>query len=115
METKEKRSDESKLEGNFCDTFCCVGPDSQKMMEDCCKSIGGAMDCSSMMGRCMKGCGWFPVVPVVLGIALLLLGYYLDSEITRILWMVAAGFVILAGTFGLIMMSKMKRVCCGSE
>ncbi|MHC4647407.1 MAG: hypothetical protein ACYTBJ_18095 [Planctomycetota bacterium] len=115
METKEKRSDESKSEGNFFDTFCCVGPDGHKMMEDCCKGIGGAMDWSSMMGRCMKGCRWFPLIPVVLGISLFLLGYYLDAEITRILWMVAAGLVILMGTFGLIMMSTMKGMCWGSE
>ncbi|MHC4154653.1 MAG: hypothetical protein ACYST6_06995 [Planctomycetota bacterium] len=111
MEMKEKRSDESKLEGNFCDTFCCVGPDSHKMMEDCCESIGGAMDCSSVMGRCMKGCRWFPLIPVVLGIALLVLGYYLDAEVTRILWMVGAGLVILMGTLGAVMMRLMIRAC----
>jgi len=48
---------------------------------------------------------------VILGILFLLLGYYLDAEITRILWMLAAGFLILMGTFCLWMMSKMIRIC----
>ncbi|MHC4620096.1 MAG: hypothetical protein ACYTEQ_20305 [Planctomycetota bacterium] len=116
METKEKRSDESKLKGNFFDRFCCVGPDGRWMMEDCCKGIGGGMDWSSMMGRCMKGCGWFPLIPVVLGMAFFLLGYYLDAEIIRILWMVAAGLVILMGTLGAVMMRVMiKKMTIQSE
>ncbi|MHC4624096.1 MAG: hypothetical protein ACYS4W_09375 [Planctomycetota bacterium] len=109
METKEKRSDESKLEDKFVDASCCWRPDSRKMMEDCCKSIGGAMSGRSMMSRCMKGCRWFPLIPVVLGISLFLLGYYLDAEITRILWMVAAGLVILMATLGAVMMRVMIR------
>jgi hypothetical protein len=52
------------------------------------------------------------LIPVILGILLLLLGYYLDAETTRILWMVAAGFLILMGTFGFMMMSLGKRTCC---
>ena len=42
------------------------------------------------------------MAPVILGIALLLLGYFLDADITRILWMVVAGFIILLGAFGLV-------------
>ena len=49
-------------------------------------------------------------MPVILGILFLLLGYYLDAQITRILWMIAAGFMILMGTFCLLMMSKMIRI-----
>ena len=78
-------------------------------MADCCKSIGEAVDCRSMMGRCMKGCRWFLLVAVVLGVSLFLLGYYLDAEVTRILWMAAAGLVILAGTLGVVMMRVMIR------
>ena len=48
-------------------------------------------------------------MPVILGILLLLLGYYLDAEITRILWMIVAGFVVLLGTFGLVMMTMISR------
>jgi hypothetical protein len=109
MEDEKKRSDESRLEDRFFDTFCCAGPDGRKTMEDCCKGSGGGMDWSSMMGRCMKGCMWFPLIPVVFGIAFFLLGYYLDAEITRILWMVTAGLVILMGTLGAVMMRVMIR------
>jgi hypothetical protein len=93
METKEKRNYEGK----------------------CCESAGETSDCRSMMSGCMKKCRWFPLFPVVIGILFLLLGYYLNAEITRILSMVAAGFVIFVGTFGFLMMSRMKRICCGPE
>jgi hypothetical protein len=49
---------------------------------------------------------------VIIGILLLLLGYVLDAEVTRILWMTAAGLVILMGAFGFLMMSLSKRMCC---
>ena len=63
------------------------------------------------MNKCMKGCRWFPLIPIVLGIALLVLGYFLNPDITRILWIIAAGFVILMGIFGVVMISKMKQIC----
>ena len=85
METKEKRNDERTCADDSC----------------------------SAMSKCMRGCRWFPIIPVVLGMALFLLGYYLSPEITRILWMIIAGFVVLTGTFGLLMMSKMNKTCCG--
>jgi hypothetical protein len=65
-----------------------------------------------MMAGCMKMCRWFPLVPVILGITLLLLGYYLDASITRVLWMFAAGFIALLGFLGLILAEKMKKMCC---
>jgi hypothetical protein len=110
METKEKGS----YEGKCCGTV----EDKQKMAEvvaKCCESAGEGGDCRSMMNGCMKKCRWFPLFGVTIGILLLLLGYYLNAEVTRILWMVAAGFVVLVGIFVLIMMSRMQRVCCGLE
>ncbi len=62
-----------------------------------------------MMSKCMRMCRWFLLIPVVFGIALLLLGYYLDAEITRVLWMLLAGLVILMGAFGFLMMGLSKR------
>ncbi len=115
MKTEEKRSDESKYEEKCCDTACCEGEGFTEMDSQCCASAGEGVDCSSKMGECMKRCRWFPLIPVVLGILLLLLGYYLNAEITRILWMIAAGFVILMGTFGLLMMNKMIRICHSTE
>ena len=115
MKTEEKRSDEGKFEEKCCDTSCCEGQGFSEMAGQCCTSAGEGFDCRSMMGECMKGCRWFPLIPVVLGILLLLLGYYLDAEITRILWLIAAGFVILMGTFCLLMMSKMKIMFHSAE
>ncbi len=109
METTEKISNEKKFQGGL-NMSCCGTQGSQEAIPDCCKSIGGDDNCRSMMNQCMKGCRWFPFVPLVLGIAFLTLGYFLNPEITRILWMIAAGFVILMGILGLIMMSNMKKI-----
>ena len=110
MEKKEKTNNEKEFM-EWPNMSCCGTQGSQEAMPDCCKSIGGDDNCRSMMNKCMKGCRWFPFVPVVLGIAFLTLGYFLNPEVTRILWMIAAGFVILMGIFGLVMMSKMKQIC----
>ncbi len=113
MENEEKRNNENKFAEKCCDTSCCEGLGKSKMAE-CCESAGGD-DYHSKMGDCMKKCRWFPLVPVILGVVLLLLGYYLNAEVTRMLWMIAAGLVVLAGTFGFIMMSIAGRICCGLE
>jgi hypothetical protein len=81
-----------------------------EMMNKCCEGMSQNSDGSSMMAQCMSRCKWFPLMAVIFGIALFLLGYYLDAEVTRILWMIAAGFLILMGTFCLLMMSKMIRI-----
>ncbi|MHC4362257.1 MAG: hypothetical protein ACYSTZ_05475 [Planctomycetota bacterium] len=113
METKEERNGEKKAAKEWPNMSCCGTQGSHGTIPDCCKSIGEGDDCRSMMSKCMKGCGWFPLVPVVLGIVLLLLGYYLDAEITRILWMITAGLAVTIGVFGLLMVHKMKKICCG--
>ena len=110
MENEEKRNDENKFAEKYCDTSCCGGQGMSEAMAECCEGMSGPGDCSSMMAECMKKCRWFPLIPVIFGIVLLLLGYYLDAEITRILWMIAAGLLILMGTFCLLMMSKMIRI-----
>ena len=105
METKENTSNDNRCYGSTENKW-----NMSKMRENCRGNMSGTDDCSSMMRECMKGCRWFPLIPVILGILFLLLGYYLDAEITRILWMIAAGFLILMGTFCLLMMSKMIRI-----
>ncbi len=110
METKEKTSNENKC--------CGTVEDKQKMaemMDKCCEGMSGTDDCGSMMAECMKKCRWFPLIPVIIGVLFLLLGYYLNSEVTRILWLIAAGLVVLAGTFGFIMMSIGGRICSELE
>lgn len=109
METNENRTNDNETENKNPDISCCGVQGFAGMAGQCCVSAGEGVDCRSMMAECMKGCRWFPLIPVVLGILLLLLGYYLDAEVTRILWMGAAGFLILMGTFALLMMSRMTR------
>jgi len=107
MDNDERRKNENEFAAKCCDTSCCVDPSDTKMSE-CGQAIGRTDGCHSMMGKCR----WFPLVPVVFGVILLLLGYYLDAEITRVLWMAVAGVTVLLGTFGLIMMSRIKGACC---
>lgn len=56
-----------------------------------------------MMKECMKACQWCAVFPVTFGVVLFLLGYFLDAEVVRILWLVFSGFVVLMGVFMFIM------------
>ena len=92
-----------------CDTSGWNGQGMLEAMAECCGDIRGKGESRSMMSGCMKMCRWFPLIPVILGILFLLLGYYLDAEVTRILWMLAAGFLILMGTFCLLMMNLSKK------
>ena len=115
MDTRERKNDEKKPAGTWPNMSCCGTDTRPGSMADCCGGIFESADRSSMMRRCMTMCRWFSLVPVILGIAFLLLGYCLDAEITRILWMVAAGFLILMGTFCLLMMSKMIGICHGTK
>lgn len=105
METKEEKSHNYKFCGTVKDRWRMT-----EMMNKCCEGMSKNSDCSSMMSDCMNRCKLFPLMAVISGIALFLLGCYLDAEITRILWMIAAGFLILMGTFCLLMMSRMIRL-----
>ena len=115
METKEKRNDKKKTVATWPNIFCCGTGDGPWEMPGFCKSISETGDFSSMMNRCMKMCRWFLLVPLILGITLLLLGYYLDASITRVLWMFSAGFIALLGILGLILAGTMKKMCCGMK
>ena len=90
MEPKEKTSNDNKFCGTEEDKW-----NMAEMMEKCCEGMSGTDDCSSMMSECMKGCRWFPLMPLIVGIVFFMLGYYLDAEITRILWMIFAGLLKL--------------------
>ncbi len=105
MKTEERASEQEQGAQTWPGMSCCGTNTNSSPMHGCCGGVSETYDCSSMMRRCMAMCRWFPLVPVVLGIFLLLLGYYLDASITRMLWMSAAGFLILLGTFGFLMMS----------
>ena len=60
-----------------------------------------------MMQACMKGCRWCPLIPLVIGVILFLLGYFLDAETVRSLWLVFSCFPIVMGLMALIMMNTM--------
>ncbi|MHC4351619.1 MAG: hypothetical protein ACYS0H_02765 [Planctomycetota bacterium] len=107
MNNNEESKNESEFAEKCCDTSCCGNAGDFKMAKDD-RAEGGPGGCCSVMGKCR----WFPLIPVVLGIVLLLLGYVLDPEVTRILWMTAAGLVILIGALAFLMMSLGKRTCC---
>ena len=104
METKEEKNSENKFCGTVNDNWRIT-----EMMSECCKGMMEKGDGNFMMSECMKKCRWFPLIPVIFGIALLMLGYYLDAEVTRILWMIFAGMMILMGTCCLLMMSNTIR------
>lgn len=106
-----KQADSRQENGERQASASCCGMPSQWQMPDCCKSMRGSDGGRSMMGKGMSVCRWFPLIPVVFGVALLLLGYYLNAETTRVLWMVASGFLILMGTFCVVMMSRIMRLC----
>ena len=100
METEEKKNNE-----NIC---CTSGMDKGKMaemMEKCRENVGQ----TSILCKCMSRCKWCPLIPVIFGIILLLLGHYLDPHIIRILWMIASGFIVLMGIFVFIMMGLFSR------
>jgi hypothetical protein len=63
----------------------------------------------AMMKECMKGCRWCAFMPIAFGTILFLLGYYLEAEIVRILWLVFTGLMVLMGVFMLVIVSAFFR------
>ena len=112
MKNEEKRNNESKFTETSDNTLNSDRRNMFEMMAECCNGMSGPTDCRSMMAKCMRKCRWCLLIPVIIGALLLLLGYVLDAEITRMLWMTFAGFVILMCTFGFLMMSLIKRKSC---
>ena len=113
METRERTNEKKRVSQIWPDVSRSTSDADPWSMAGCCKSFFETHDCSSMMANCATMCRWFPLLPVILGITLLLLGYYLDPSITRVLWMSAAGFVALMGVLGLILAGRMKKMCRG--
>lgn len=109
MKTREANNDARKTPEGWPGMFRRASDTGPGGMTGCCGGTWGSGDRRSMMGRCMTTCRWFPLVPVILGIALLLLGYYVDASITRVLWMLAAGILVLVGALGLIVAGRMCR------
>ena len=112
MENEENKNNESKFTERSGEKRCFDGKGMFEAMAGCCGGMSGPGDGRAMMAECMRKCRWFLLIPVIIGVLLLLLGYVLDAEVTRVLWMTAAGLVILMGAFGFLIMSLGKRPCC---
>lgn len=113
MDNEKKQSNEQKSTESWWGTTCCGSQGSSEAFQSCCEEVRGAPDCRSMMDKCVKGCRWLPLVPVTIGVLFLLLGYCIDAEVIRVLWMILAGLTILVGAFVLLMMRLMIRACTG--
>jgi hypothetical protein len=110
MDNEERPTNADESVEDCCDVASGGQSRRWEAWPSCCEGLSGAPECNTMMERCMEGCRWFPLVPVVIGVLLVLLGYYLDPAVTRVLWMILAGLLILMGTFGLLITWRMKKV-----
>lgn len=109
MANDKNINNENKSAEKCWDTSCWGGQGMFESMAGCCGGMSRPGDSRSMMTECMRKCRWFLLIPVVIGILLLLLGYALDAEVTRILWIAAAGFVVFMGVLGFLMIILSKR------
>ena len=67
---------------------------------------------AGMMAKCCQGmesCRWFPLCPIIVGVILFLLGYLLNADLVRLLWLVVSGAIVLMGLVGVMMVSVMFR------
>jgi len=112
MHTNEKPKDKREPTDTFPPMFC-RGMWPPKGMPDCWAGMAAVGERRSMMGRAMKACRWFLLIPIVSGIGLFVLGYYLNTEIARVLCMVAGGSMALFGLLALTLAGRMTRMCCG--
>ena len=62
-----------------------------------------------MMRACMKGCRWCPLIPLVIGVVLFLLGYFLNADTVRILWLVFSCLPIVIGLVALVITNTMLK------
>ncbi|OEU62091.1 MAG: hypothetical protein BA870_05700 [Desulfuromonadales bacterium C00003094] len=67
---------------------------------------GGEM--KEMMKSCLQKCRWCPLLPIILGTIAFLLGYFLDAEIIRIIWLILSGTMVVMGLLCLLMMRTIR-------
>ena len=67
----------------------------------------GQGEMGRMMQACMRKCRWCPLIPVLLGVVLFLLGYFLEAEVVQILWLFFSGLIVFFGLIALIIMNLM--------
>ena len=105
----QKNNGEKRVVGCGPELCCCDGQDSPGVISDCCQDTGQEQNCCAGMGQGMRKCRWFLLAPVILGVLRLLMGYYLDARVTRMLWMVTSALVILLGILAFGMVSSFSR------
>ena len=67
-------------------------PNSQ---DECSTDQSRTDDSHSVLGERFKGRRWQALIPAVAGISLLVLGYYLDAEVIKILGIIIVGIVLV--------------------
>ena len=60
------------------------------------------MPVNAMMEACATHCRWCPVIPIVIGLALFLLGFFLEAETIHILWFALTIVPVIMGSVALI-------------
>jgi hypothetical protein len=98
---------------------CCAemsDEDKKKMMQDMMPRMmhmmgdgRGTTMMGAMMKTCMRGFRWFPLIPLAVGTVLFLLGYFLDAEVVRVLFLVLVAVPVIMGLLGFFMMRTMTR------
>ncbi len=83
----------------------CCDKNNSKDTQECCSSEINEGKMEFMQG-CMKKCRWFPGVMLILGIVAFLLGYYLDAEVLRTIWLIQSVFVVFMGTIAIVIMNR---------
>ncbi len=71
--------------------------------------VDSEMNMMGVMKEHMKGCRICAIMPIIFGTILFLLGYFLDAEVVRIIWLIFAGCIVLMGTFMLLMITAMNK------
>lgn len=69
----------------------------------------GEINMMGMMKGHMAGCRWCAIFPITFGSVLFLLGYFLDAEIIRLLWLIFTGFMVLMGVLMLMIAGLFSR------
>ncbi len=116
QESAKEETQETKSEGKRAESRRCCSEGMPEMMVNWCESMGAggsrSENRSSMMANCCEGmkkaCRWMPLIPILLAGVAFLLGYYLDPEIVRVLWLIVSGFVVLMGIIGLTIASTIR-------
>lgn len=57
------------------------------------------------MMKCMKGARWFLLIPGVVIALAFLLGYFLEPDTVRVLWLIITGTLLLLGSTFYILMN----------